>query len=251
MSSSKVSQGEWSFPPADLALSSNDVHVWRVSLDQPASRVQHLAQILSADERTRAERFYFEHDRKHFIVGRGLLRTLLGRYLGIEPGQLQFCYGSRGKPALAETFGGGTCFNLSHSQGLALYAFTCNRQIGIDLEYIRPMAGAEQIVERFFSAREHSMFCSLPQSQKQKAFFQCWTRKEAYIKAIGDGLAKSLDQIEVSLAPGEPARLLSIEGDPQAGDRWFFQELKPASGYVAALAVEGSACRLSCWQWSD
>jgi 4'-phosphopantetheinyl transferase len=242
--------GTWSFPPAELALLSNDVHVWCVSLDQPASSLQQLAQTLSEDERTRAERFYFEQDRKRFIVGRGLLRTLLGRYLDIEPDRLQFCYGSRGKPVLAETINGGTlCFNLSHSQGLALYAFTYNRQIGIDLECVRPMPEAEQIVKRFFSTREHSAFCALPSSQKHEAFFHCWTRKEAYLKATGDGLAQSLDQIEVSLTPGEPAKLLSIKGDPHQASRWSLQELKPASGYVAALALEGSGGRLACWQW--
>lgn len=240
----------WSFPPADLALSSNDVHVWRVYLDQPAQRLQQLAQTLSADELTKAERFYFERDRKHFIVGRGFLRSILGRYLDIEPGRLQFCYGSHGKPALAETPGRIILrFNLSHSQGLALYAVTCDREIGVDLEYIRPMPEAEQIVKRFFSAREHSVFCSIPPSQKHEAFFHCWTRKEAYLKAIGDGLAHSLDRIEVSLAPGEPAKLLSIEGSPQKAARWSLQELKPAPGYVAAIAVEGSAWRLARWQW--
>lgn len=239
----------WSFPPADLALSNNDVHVWRVSLDQPASRLQQLAQTLSADERTRAERFYFEKDRNHFIVGRGLLRTILGRYLDIEPGRLQFCYGARGKPALAETPGGSMLnFNLSHSQGLALYAVTCNREIGVDLECIRPMLEAEQIVLRFFSARENAVFRALPQSQKHEAFFHCWTRKEAYLKAIGLGLAQPLNQIEVSLAPGEPAKLLSIEGAPQESSRWSLLDLKPASGYVAALAVEGSAWHLASWE---
>jgi len=134
----------WRPPPEDLALSSNDVHVWRASLDQLALRFQRLAQTLSADEQLRAERFYFEQDRRRFVVSRGLLRTILGCYLGIEPSRLQFCYGSRDKPALVETSGGGTLrFNLSHSQGLALYAVTRNREIGVDLERIRPISEAE------------------------------------------------------------------------------------------------------------
>ena len=244
--------GTWSFPPADLTLLSNDVHVWQIYLDQPASRLQQLAQTLSVDEQSKAERFYFEKDRKHFIVGRGFLRLILGRYLGIEPSQLQFCYGSRGKPDLAEIFSGSKLrFNLSHSHGLALYAFTCDRSVGVDIECIRPMPAAEQIVERFFSPREHSVFCSLPQNQKLEAFFNCWTRKEAYIKAIGDGLAHPLDRIEVSLTPGEPARLLSIEGNTHEASRWSLLELKPTSGYVAALVVEGSAWCLARWQWLE
>jgi len=200
----------------------------------------------------RAERFYFKRDRKHFIVGRGLLRTILGCYLGIAPNRLQFCYGPRGKPDLAETSGGSKlCFNLSHSQGLALYGVTREREIGIDLEHIRSISQAEQIAERFFSVQENAVFRVLPPSKKQVAFLNCWTRKEAYLKAIGDGLARSLEQIEVSLAPGEPARLLSTEGDPQSAEHWTLQELMPAPGYVAALVVEGYGWRLSCWQWLE
>ena len=138
---------------------------------------------------------------------------------------------------------------MSHSQGLALYAITREREIGVDIEHVRPVPEAEQIADRFFSARESAVFRALPPSQKPKAFFNCWTRKEAYIKAIGDGLAWPLDQIEVSLALGEPARLLSIAGDPISAKRWELQELTPACSYVAALAVEGHNWRISCWQW--
>ena len=242
----------WGSPPADLALSSDDVHIWRACLDQPAWRIQQLAQTLSQDERIRADRFYFEQDTKRFIVGRGILRTMLGRYLGIEPSQLQFRYGPCGKPALTENSLGSTVsFNLSHSQGLALYAVTCDRQIGVDLEHIRPVPNAENIALRFFSEREKAVFTALPPSQKQAAFFNCWTRKEAYMKAIGEGLALPLDQFDVSLSPGEPARLLGIKGDRCAVTRWFLQELTPAPSYVAALAVEGHGWRLKCWQWPE
>ena len=242
----------WGPPPAELALSSADVHVWRAPLDQPASRILQLANVISADERARAERFYFERDRKHFIVGRGLLRTILGCYLGIESNRLEFWSGSHGKPALAETSARGTLrFNLSHSQGLVLYAVTRDREIGIDLERIRPIAEAEQIAERFFSARENALFRALPPSQKLEAFFNCWTRKEAYIKAIGDGLARPLDRFDVSLVPGEPARLLRVEGDSREACRWCLQALTPAAGYAAALAVEGRGWHLACWEWVE
>lgn len=237
--------------PADLALSGDDVHVWCASLDQPATRFRRLVQTLSADERARAERFHFEQDGRRFTVGRGLLRTILGSYLGVEPSQLQFCYGCRGKPALAS--GGGTLrFNLSHSQDLALYAVTRDRAIGIDLECIRPISETEEVAERFFSAREIALLRALPVSisEKREAFFNCWTRKEAYTKASGDGLTRPLDQIEVSLAPGEPARLLCIKGDPREATRWLLHELRPASGYVATLVVEGHGWRLACRQWA-
>ena len=144
-------------------------------------------------------------------------------------------------------------FNLSHSQGLALYAVTRGREIGVDLECIRPISDAEQIAERFFSAHENAVFRTIPAHEKPKAFFNCWTRKEAYLKALGDGLARPLDEFDVSLAPGEPAKLLRIEGAPQEASRWSLNRLEPGSGYVAALAVEGYGYQLKCWQccgWS-
>ncbi len=241
----------WGLPPADLELSSNDVHVWRASLKQPAAKAQQLFQTLSEDERIRADRFYFERDRKHFIVGRGLLRTILGRYLAIEPKQLQFCYNHRGKPTVDVTETNSTLqFNLSHSHELVLYAVTCDRLIGIDLEYMRPTSDVEKLAERFFSPHEYAVIRSLPPSQKQEAFFNGWTCKEAYLKAIGEGLAQ-LEQVEVSLVPGEPAKLLNVNQDSQAAARWSLQSLTPASDYVAALAVEGHDWHLSCWQWTE
>ncbi|HEY9637492.1 MAG TPA: 4'-phosphopantetheinyl transferase superfamily protein [Coleofasciculaceae cyanobacterium] len=240
----------WSLPPTDLVLSSKDVHVWRACLEQPEAVIQQLADTLSEDERIRADRFYFERDRKHFIVGRGLLRTILGRYLIMEPQQLQFCYSPRGKPTLASTETGGSLqFNLSHSQGLVLYGITRDRQIGIDIEQIRPTSDVEKLAQRFFSAHEHAVIRSLPPTQKQEAFFHGWTCKEAYLKAIGEGLAQ-LEEVEVSLVPGEPAQLLRIGKDSQASKRWSLQMLRPAPNYMAALAVEGQNWRLTCWQWS-
>lgn len=242
----------WHLPPTNLILSSNDVHVWRATLDCSVECMQNLAQTLSADERTRAERFYFERDRKRFIVGRGVLRTILSRYSGIAAKQLQFCYGPRGKPDLAETSGVSKLqFNLSHSQELVLYAVTRDRLIGIDIEYMRPMESAGQIVKSFFSVRESAVWHSLPVHQQQTAFFNCWTRKEAFVKAVGDGLALPLDRFDVSLVPGEPARLLEVQGDRYASDRWSLQELTPAPGYAAAVAVEGHNWQMTCWEWQE
>lgn len=239
----------WHSPPTELRLTDYDVNIWQADLDQLSARVQQLAQTLSADELARAKRFYFEQDRQRFIVGRGLLREILSRYLDLAPNQLQFCYGLHGKPALAPTLGSSICFNLSHSQGLALYAITRDRPIGIDVEYIRPLAEAEQIAANFFSAQENTALHHLPLNQKQVAFFSCWTRKEAYIKAVGDGLALPLDQFDVSLAPGEAARLISIKGDRTAATQWSLQELKPASNYIAAVAVAGHNWNLKCWKY--
>lgn len=244
-----ASNSVWGQPPPHLTLAEDEIHVWRACLDQPTACLQQLLAKLSADERMRAERFYFEQDRKRFIVARGLLRTILSCYLGIEPSELEFCYGLRGKPALVNSGGSTLRFNLSHSQGLALYAIAPTREIGIDLEHIRPLPAA-QIAERFFSAQENAILRTLPPDQQQQAFFSCWTRKEAFLKAIGDGLAFPLNQFDVSLSPDQPAQIHSIKGDSAAAANWFLQELKPAPGYVGALAVEGTGGCLSCWQWS-
>jgi 4'-phosphopantetheinyl transferase len=230
-------------------LGSDEVHVWRATLDQPPSQIESFRHTLAADEHARAERFYFQRDREHFIVARGVLRSLLGCYLNKAPECLSFRYSSYGKPALAWESGGNTVrFNLSHSHGVALYAVTRGREVGIDLEYIRSDLEVEQIAERFFSRREVATLRTLPPEVQRQAFFLCWTRKEAYIKARGEGLSLPLDQFDVSLIPGEPVALLSTQGDPYEVSRWSLQELTPAPGYAAALAVEGRGWHLACWR---
>jgi 4'-phosphopantetheinyl transferase len=207
---------------------------------------------LSPDEVERAERFRFERHRRRFVVGRGVLRALLGRYLGVEPARISFGYGARGKPHLSGALSGtGVRFNLAHSHEMALYVVTRGRDVGIDLEHVRPMPDAEDIGARFFSPHEHEILCALPPGQRLGAFFDCWTRKEAYIKATGDGLARPLDEFDVSLAPGEPARLLRVAEDPAEVDRWSLQALSPDAGYAAALVVEGRGWRLACWCWAE
>jgi 4'-phosphopantetheinyl transferase len=224
------------------------VHVWRTVLDVPEAQVRSLWYTLTADECQRAERYVFAKDRTHFVVARGLLRMLLGRYLGQDPPQLRFIYGPHGKPALATDLDGGTLrFNVSHSHGLALYAITRGRTVGVDVERIRPEVAQERIAERFFSPREVTLLRALPAPLQAAAFFACWTRKEAYIKATGEGLALPLDQFDVSLLPGEPAALLRTAWDPQEATRWALQDLAPAPDYRAAVAVAGHDWRLTCW----
>ncbi|MBN1891064.1 MAG: 4'-phosphopantetheinyl transferase superfamily protein [Thermoflexales bacterium] len=227
----------WCEPPAELSLTNDEVHVWRAALDPPADSVRQLAQTLSPDEGERAARFHFERDRRRFIAGRGVLRALLGRYLGLEPERVCFRYGPRGKPRLADV-DDAPRFNLAHSHELALYAFALDREIGVDLEHVRPMPDAGQIAARFFSPGENAAWLALPESQRLEAFFNCWTRKEAYLKACGDGLARPLDQFEVSLAPGEAAALLRVPGQEEEAARWWLHALEAADGYIAAMAVE-------------
>ncbi|MEH2063386.1 MAG: 4'-phosphopantetheinyl transferase HetI [Nostoc sp.] len=232
----------WLPTPTDLTLLPDEIHVWRIELDQTEAQLQHLTTTLSSDEMARAERFYFPKHRQYFIAGRGILRTILGRYLDIKPSEVQFNYQHRGKPILAATFAdSGLAFNLSHSQGLGLCAVNCTRQIGVDLEYIRPMSDLEALAKRFFLPREYEMLRSLSLNQQQEVFFRYWTCKEAYLKATGDGLSQ-LEQIEVLLTPTEPAKL-------QITEDWSLFELVPANNYVAAVAVENFGWNLKCWQY--
>lgn len=245
-----LSDQHWRHPPPELSLSAQDVHAWRASLKQPPEDMRELMRALSDDEVVRAERFHFERDRRRFIVGRGVLRAILGRYLGAEPRQVRFDYADHGKPYLSGKFSGRLFFNLAHSHELALYAFTREREIGVDVERVHPLEDAEQIAARFFAKKEVAAFRNVPESQKLEAFFNCWTRKEAFIKAIGDGLTYPLDQFEVSLIPAQPARLLSVQGSITKATHWSLEALIPDAGYVGAIIVQGQGWQLKCWQWS-
>ncbi|AUT03696.1 4'-phosphopantetheinyl transferase [Nostoc sp. CENA543] len=232
----------WLSPPKDFILLPNEVHVWRFQLDITESQLESLSAILSDDELARANRFYFPEHRQRFIAGRGVLRQILGGYLGILPEQVKFDYEARGKPFLAEGLQqSGLLFNLSHSHNLALCAVNYTRQIGVDLESLRVMEDVEALAQRFFLPQEYNLLRSLPDEQKQKTFFRYWTCKEAYLKATGDGISQ-LEQIEIALTPTEPARLVKLPA-------WSLVELVPDNNYVAALAVAGCGWQLKCWQY--
>jgi 4'-phosphopantetheinyl transferase len=240
----------WSFRPAQLSLTATDVHVWRADLCEPGARASSLLQLLAPDERDRAGRFHFQKDRDHFIIARGTLRTILGLYLQAKPQELRFVYSAYGKPALApDNEAARLRFNVTHSHELALYAVTLGRELGIDVEHLREDMACHEIAERFFSRGEVQALSALPASQRTLGFFNCWTRKEAYIKARGQGLSLPLDNFDVSLAPGEPAALLRTRDDEQEALRWSLRDLNPGSGYAAALAVEGHDWNLDCWHW--
>jgi 4'-phosphopantetheinyl transferase len=240
----------WRPPPDHLPQKKDQVHVWRVVLDQPGSHVQDLQRTLTDDERVRAKQFHFGKHRDRFIVARAMLRVILGRYLDIAPGEVQFCYNPYGKPALAHGSGAaGLRFNLSHSHRVALYAVTCGREVGVDIEYIQPAVTEEGIAERFFSPREVIDLRALPPRLQTRAFFACWTRKEAFIKANGKGLSMPLDQFDVSVNPEEPAALLSVNGASRQASHWRLQDIPVGDGFAAAIAVEGHAWRMKCWQY--
>jgi 4'-phosphopantetheinyl transferase len=238
----------WRLPHDHVTLSVRDVHVWRACLTVPASRLADFHAVLADDERNRAARFRNPQHGAHYIVGRGVLRMLLGRYLHQPPQDICFSYSDYGKPCIqdaTETLR----FNLSHSQELALYAFTHRREIGIDIEYIRSVSSQDQVAGQFFSPNENRALRALPQAQQTIGFFNCWTRKEAYIKAHGEGLSLPLHQFDVTLAPGEPAALLETRVASDRADRWALEALQPGAHYRAALVVEGHDWALSTWQW--
>jgi 4'-phosphopantetheinyl transferase len=228
------------------------VHVWRIPLNPSAPLLARLERWLSQDERERAQRFRFDNHREQFISAHGCLRDILGRYLSKTPDVLCFNTSAYGKPSLMSEFGGDElAFNLSHSHELGLVAVASRRAIGVDIEYIRSDLADEQVARRFFSSREVDALLSLPKDMRKEAFFTCSTSKEAYIKALGEGLSMPLDQFDVSLAPGEPAKLLETRPDPAQALQWKLYALQPGSGYAAALAVEGRPGPIHCWQWTE
>jgi 4'-phosphopantetheinyl transferase len=240
---------QWRSLPDILKLPDNEVHIWRATLELSPMDLSKLEENLSADERARAARFCFAKDRRHFVAARGVLRNILARYLHRDPDRLEFSYSASGKPTLRSE--SGVRFNLSHSGGLALYAITHNREIGVDLERGRSDFAWQEVAERFFSPREVDVLRSLPEGTQCDAFFECWTRKEAYLKARGEGLLLGLNTFEVSVDATEVPALLSSEGDAQEALGWSFREFVPEAGYMAALAVKGHEWTLRFWQWPE
>jgi 4'-phosphopantetheinyl transferase len=218
----------------------DEIHVWHAALDRDEKMIRQLESALSLSEKARAARFHFANDRNRFIAARGLLRELLGKYLHQPPASLEFSYGKHGKPFLSgENLSSELSFNLSHSAGLAVYAIAKKRNLGIDVEHVRPEAAGEDIAGRYFSAREVSDLRSLPPDARVQGFFHCWTRKEAFLKATGMGLQIALDSFAVSLLPESPAEFLSGV-EPQ----WQLAAYHPVEGYVAALVYDGAPCSL-------
>jgi 4'-phosphopantetheinyl transferase len=240
----------WIPPPSRVHLEEGEVHVWRASLDLPQQELERLREALSPEERERAARFRVPQVQARFTAGRAILRDILGRYLGRQPSALSFGYRKQGKPFLLPSPGQEDLrFNLSHSHALALYGITRAREIGVDLEQVRQDREHEKLAKRFFSPEEAAALQALPPEHRVAAFFHCWTRKEAYLKARGEGLAIPLASFEVSLAPGEPAALLSVADDPAETGRWSLEALDPGPGFAAALAVEGEPAELRMWRW--
>jgi 4'-phosphopantetheinyl transferase len=231
----------WTFSAASLQwiTTYRDVDLWLCDQDAQAEQVDSYTSFLSSDESARARRFHFERDRIRFIVGRGVLRLLLATYLAISPKEIEFAYQDQGKPYLAEHHAAKALhFNLAHAEGKALYAISHGQEVGVDLERVHALPDAAAIASRFFSPTEYAKLDSVIGTHMEaQAFFNCWTRKEAFLKAEGSGLSRALNSFEVSLLPEEPPRILHIEGMPDEAIPWTVYAFEPVPGFVAALAV--------------
>jgi 4'-phosphopantetheinyl transferase len=236
----------WARAAAPPALGASEVHAWCVDLDAPGADGGAEAGGLSADERTRAARFHFARNRARFLRGRAALRHLLAGYAGREPHALVFVPGTHGKPALPGT---GLEFNLSHSGGCAVLAVTRGRRVGVDVERIRAERATLAVARRFFAPAEAAAVATAAPAERALTFFRCWTRKEAYVKARGEGLSLPLDRFEVPLEPHATAALTVARDDHAEAARWSLRELVPAPHHLAALVVEGQGWTLRAWTW--
>jgi 4'-phosphopantetheinyl transferase len=235
----------WHLNPGSLELAREEVHVWRAYIECERPVLGQLEATLSIDEKERANRFHSQNDRNRFVATRAILRELLGRYTNRAPADLEFDYGPQGKPALRKkSLSPSLQFNVSHSCRVALLAFSVGRRLGVDVEQVRGFVG-EEIADRFFSPQEVEELRALPISLKDEGFFLCWTRKEAYVKASGEGLHVPLDSFHVTLTPGKPECLQSIDSLD-----WTLLSLCPDPEYAAALVGEGRGWNLRTWTWS-
>jgi 4'-phosphopantetheinyl transferase len=220
------------------SLSSDVIHVWRLRQSTIGGDLARFRSILSVDETHRADRFRFDKDRNQFMIARAVLRCLVGNYVGTDPVQVRFQFSDKGKPSLAQQHGCILQFNVAHSGDLILLAFSRNQRLGVDVEQIRSDFASDDLAERFFSLAERAALRELAAEQRVPAFFRCWTRKEAYIKATGDGLSLPLHHFDVSVRPDEPAQLLATRPDPLEATRWRMFHLDVDPGYAAALVAE-------------
>jgi 4'-phosphopantetheinyl transferase len=240
----------WEFPPEEVQLQRSQVHIWRVWLDAPSHQIETLKFNLSEAEIRRAEKFHFLKDRNRFLAAHNYTRQILGRYLDLAPEQILYTYNDHGKPDIDHKHAPGPLhFNLSHSDSVCLLAVSNEMQLGVDVERVKHKENIEEIAQRFFSPGEVEQLFAQPESHRDEAFFRCWTRKEAYIKAHGGGMSIPLDQFEVTFISGVPPKINHIGGNVREAARWTLYHLNPREGFIGALAVEGQPIDLKFFQW--
>ena len=218
-----------------MIIQENEIHVYRSSLTTASEHLKESESVLSHDELQKANKYKFEKDKFHYISGRALLRSLLGKYLNRSPGKIIFSYSEKGKPFINES---NIKFNLAHSGGKVVFAFTNNTDVGIDIEFMRELPDALQIAKRFFSEKEVDEFSEIREVDIRTAFFNCWTRKEAFIKALGEGLSYPLKDFSVTLKPGDKPEILWIKDKAEEAEKWRIFNIDTEDNYVSSLAVK-------------
>lgn len=235
----------WQNPSQKFTINPQEVHIWKTNLEQSSINVQNSFKILNEYEKNKARRFHFEKHQKRFIIARSSLKKILSLYLSISPQEIEFIYNDYGKPKLIDKINKlALQFNVSHSKNMAIYGITCHYLIGVDIEYIRPMPEAENLAKRFFSDKEYEQMRPLPSEEKSKEFFKLWTAKEAYLKAIGQGISGGLEKVEISQY--EPKQFISLPESNNIKYNLFY--LTPHYNYLAAIAVQNNQQNYYYWQ---
>lgn len=244
MDASSITAAVWSPGPTQIQPDDHVVDLWKADLALGLSEVSRLSQVLNTEELERANRFVFEKDRHHFVAARGILRHILARYVGVDPAEIKLTATSNGKLRLSDS--PDLRFNLSHSQGLALYAFSLKRELGLDVERIHKDLSPETvgIVRSYFSEAEKTQFFALAPDLRPFAFYLSWTRKEAYLKARGEGLQRNLGSFDVSVNPEGKPELISEDAS-----RWELMSFFPGRDFVATLVMEGKGCPIRFYDW--
>lgn len=227
-------------------LGPGEIHLWEIDLVAAPDEIARLGSLLDAEERGRAERYHFDRHRRRYIVSQGMLRVLLARYRGLRPAALAFDQGPKGKPSLVGA--PALHFNVSHSDERSVVAVARDGPLGVDIERLRPLADADDIARRFFSEREAAAYASLPEPLRPRAFFDCWTRKEAFIKALGEGLFLALDRFDVSVLPDDPVRLLAIDDDEAKAGQWSLVDFRIGEEFAGALAAPWVPRSIRAWR---
>lgn len=230
-----------------LNLSLNEIHLWHVHIPEHIERLVMYEALLDEQEKHKADRFRFEKDRNCSIIARGVLRKLLGSYLEKEPEGVRFVYGDFGKPEVSNDEG--IAFNISHARDAIVLGFVKNNWIGVDVEFLDQKIDPLNIAKHFFSDEEKRALEEVSKENRVEGFYNCWTRKEAFIKAVGDGLSFPLDQFVVSLKPKVKAALLCTKWDKNEKNKWTLQSSNPEQEYVSAFAVKGKVSETKFWRY--
>jgi 4'-phosphopantetheinyl transferase len=245
----RASDFSWQSGCGPPSLSASEVHLWSLSLEQPPERIRVYLDILCSEEKRRAEGRHLRRDRDSFCFCRGYLRMLIGRYGGVAPAKVRFTTGDHGKLSLDPDFHElDIGFNVSHSGRIAMIALAKQRRLGVDVQRVRGAARIEEISRGFFSSLEDESIRALPEEMRVDAFYACWTRKEAAVKALGGSIAALSERVIVSADPGGPPQLLRMPSDLEENNEWRLHDLPVREGYAAALCYSGSPAEVFLWQ---